>query len=107
MSRQAINRIILGLFIIVFFIMGMIYVKQERKMQVLKEERERLAAKCERIEYVIDEYTVLIDSMNSKNFVIRMARDMFGWVFDNETIYKKTVPEEPEETVLPEVYNVR
>ena len=103
MSRQIVNRIILAVFVVVMFSMAMIYIKQENKIKTLKEEHDALKQKAERIEYVINEYNILIENLDSRNYIIRMARDMFGWVFDDEIVYKKPVadPVTPEGTTNP------
>ncbi len=95
MSRQVVNRILLGAFVIVLLAMCLIYAKQEYKIRNLTAEQEALQAKSEKIEYIINEYSILVDNVNSRNYVIRIARDMFGWVFDDETVYKKGTDSTP------------
>ena len=67
-------------------------------MSQLQQEYDELVQKEEKIKYIISEYNILIDSVNSRNYIVRIARDMFGWVFDNEVIYKKPTAEPPENT---------
>lgn len=93
MSRQIINRILLVLFVCAIFGMGILYVKQEHKISELDREYNELVAKEENVKYTIGEYTILVDSVNSRNYVIRIARDMFGWVFDDEVLYTKPTDE--------------
>lgn len=93
MSRQIINRILLVLFVCAIFGMGILYVKQEHKISELDREYNELVAKEENVKYTISEYAILVDSVNSRNYVIRIARDMFGWVFDDEVLYTKPTDE--------------
>ena len=81
MSRQIINRLLIGVFIVLMIGMGVVYVRQEAKLNDLK--------KQQRIEFIVQEYLVLLDNVNSRNFIIRMAREKFGWVFDNEKVFIK------------------
>ncbi len=89
MSRPLINRILLGIFILVMLSMVVVYARQERQISDLQKEQQELELKREKIEFLIQEYKVLIDSVDSRNFIIRMAREKFGWVFDNEKVYIK------------------
>lgn len=89
MSRQIVNRILIVLFVIAIFGMGILYIKQEHNMSSLENEYNELVAKEEKVKYTISEYNILIDSVNSKNYIVRIARDTFGWVFDNEVLYTK------------------
>lgn len=95
MSRQIINRILLVLFVVAIFGMGILYVKQEQNMSRLENEYNELVSKEEKVKYMISEYNILIDSVNSKNYIVRIARDMFGWVFDNEVLYTKPLANAP------------
>lgn len=89
MSRQIINRILIGVFIILMIGMGVVYIRQEAKLNDLKKQQLELEKKQQRIEFIVQEYLVLLDNVNSRNFIIRMAREKFGWVFDNEKIFVK------------------
>ena len=89
MSRQIINRLLIGVFIFLMIGMGVVYVRQEAKLNDLKKEQLELEKKQQRIEFIVQEYLVLLDNVDSKNFIIRMAREKFGWVFDNEKVYVK------------------
>lgn len=102
MSRQIINRILLALFVLVLFAMGILYVKQEHKMDELQQEYNELVKKEERIKYMISEYNILIENVNSRNYIVRIARDMFGWVFDDEILYKKPLANKPDDTIEPD-----
>lgn len=103
MSRPIINRILLGIFIVAMLAMGSVYLRQEQQIAALKKEEQQLLEKQAKIEYLINEYLVLIDNVNTQNFIIRMAREKFGWVFDNETIYVKNDPpfQNPTSTLPP------
>lgn len=89
MSRQMINRLLLGLFVFILLGMSIVYMRQEHTIRKLEQEKQDLELKQEKIEYIINEYLVLIDNVDSRNFIIRMAREKFGWVFDNEKVYVK------------------
>lgn len=89
MSRQMINRLLLGLFVFILLGMSVVYMRQEHTIRKLEQEKQDLELKQEKIEYIINEYLVLIDNVDSRNFIIRMAREKFGWVFDNEKVYIK------------------
>ena len=108
MSRQIINRLLIVVFIVVIASMCFVYAKQERSMKNLNEEYAELTDKSNKLEYLINEYSLLIDNVNSRNYIIRLARERFGWVFDGETIYKKDTsnadqPEKEEnDTVIPD-----
>ncbi len=88
MKRQIINRIILILFVAALFLMGSMYVRQEHKMAELEQEHQELLAKQEKIKYLINEYNVLLETVDSRNYIVRIAREKFGWVFDDELVYK-------------------
>lgn len=89
MSRQMINRLLLGVFVLALLGMSVVYMRQEHTIRKLEQEKEDLELKQEKIEYIINEYLVLLDNVDSRNFIIRMAREKFGWVFDNEVVYIK------------------
>lgn len=89
MSRQIINRLLIGVFIVLMIGMGVVYVRQEAKLNDLKKQQLELEQKQQRIEFIVQEYLVLLDNVNSRNFIIRMAREKFGWVFDNEKVFIK------------------
>lgn len=89
MSRQMINRLLLGIFVFILLGMSFVYMRQEHTIRKLEQEKLDLELKQEKIEYIINEYLVLIDNVDSRNFIIRMAREKFGWVFDNEKVYIK------------------
>lgn len=100
MSRQIVNRILLVLFVAAVFGMGILYVKQEHNMNLLENEYNELVNKEEKVKYMISEYNILIDSVNSKNYIVRIARDEFGWVFDNEVLYTKPVAAPPKDNTI-------
>ena len=89
MSRQIINRLLIGVFIVLMIIMGVVYVRQESQLNELKKQQLELEKKQQRIEFIVQEYLVLLDNVDSRNFIIRMAREKFGWVFDNEKVFVK------------------
>lgn len=89
MSRQMVNRLLLGLFVFILLGMSVVYMRQEHMIRKLEQEKQDLELKQEKIEYIINEYLVLLDNVDSRNFIIRMAREKFGWVFDNEKVYVK------------------
>lgn len=105
MSRQLINRLLIVFFVIIMFFMGGVYMRQENKIKNLQAEQQALEEKKARIEYMINEYNILIENLDSRNYIIRMARDMFGWVFEDEIIYKKPVgPDISPSTPAPEMH---
>ena len=95
MSRQIINRILFMLFVVAICGMGILYVKQEQSISRVENEYSELVNKEEKVKYMISEYNILIDSVNSKNYIVRIARDMFGWVFYNEVLYTKPLAKAP------------
>ena len=95
MSRHIVNRLLIVVFLVVMCSMGFIYTKQERSMKDLEDEFNELTDKSDQLEYVVNEYSILIDNVNSRNHIIRLARERFGWVFDGEKIYKKDGEQTP------------
>ncbi len=101
MRRQAINRILLVVFAIALLLMGSLYVRQEHKMTQLQQEQEALIEKQEKIRHLISEYNLLLDSVDSRNYIVRIAREKLGWVFDDETIYKRPYADPTKPTPSP------
>ena len=110
MGRKVLNKILIVGFVLILCCFGAIYLRQERTMNRLDEEYASLQTKAERVEYVIGEYELLLDNAGSRDFVIRWAREILGWVFDGEVVYRPNTSapetEEPEaapqETAAPE-----
>ena len=60
MSRQIINRLLIGVFIVLMIGMGVVYVRQEAKLNDLKKQQLELEQKQQRIEFIVQEYLVLL-----------------------------------------------
>ncbi len=99
MSRHIVNRLLIVVFLVIMCSMGFIYARQERSMKNLDDEYKELTNKSDQLEYVVNEYSILIDNVNTRNHIIRLAREKFGWVFDGEKIYKK----DSEQKATPEI----
>lgn len=53
------------------------------------------------MQYIIGEYDVLIDNIGTRDYVISWARNVLGWVFDGEVVYRSET-QSPASTSVPE-----
>ncbi len=101
MGRRVIHKILIVAFVLILCSFGAIYIRQERTMDRLDEEYESLKTKAERVQYIIGEYDVLIDNIGTRDYVISWARNVLGWVFDGEVVYRSET-QSPASTSAPE-----
>ena len=86
--RSIINKFLIVLFVVVIIGLSFTYVSQQRSIADQNDKIDSLTSRLESLEYTVEEYILLRDSEGTQDFIIRCARDLLGWVFDGEVIYK-------------------